>query len=292
MCSAFIDRLDRLVSSARSLQAGVRDREVYIIAGRCLNRDSSIFFPDGRHLFSCLDVVSLGAMLFVYQQLRSVRDVFLDVDSAGYSALHYAARYSFDDPFADAFRYASHFEETSLRERCMSSQNPERHSVASLLIERDRHDLLHWLLVHGLTADPFATEFEDVYFTWLHEAIFSDARGTAVYLLNTLPGGIRCSLERRPDRDPPELLSPFDVVLLRHVGCSGGPPHDDCSCSFFVDEILSQLRLGLRLHLFSYDHLFSLKAAGKLRRLTYTHTVEELVIRCLHDCIAWKTGRP
>lgn len=292
MCSAFIDRLDRLVSHARSLKAGVRDREVYIVAGRCLNRESSIFFPDGRHLFSCLDVVSRGAMLFVYEQLRAVRDVFLDVDSAGYSALHYAAMHSFDDPFADAFLYASQYEETSLRERCMSSENPERHSVASLLVERDRYDLLHSLLVHCLTADPFATEFEDVYFTWLHEAVFSDARATAVYLLNAHSGGIRSSLERGPDRDPPELLTPFDAVLLRHVGCSGGPTRKRCSCSFFVDEILSQLRWGLRLRLFSYDHLFSLKAAGKLKGLTYARTAEDLVIRCLRDCVAWKTGGP
>ena len=75
------------------------------------------------------------------------------------------------------------------------------------------------------------------------------------------------------------------MVLLRHTLPSETPHH--CNCSFYVDEILSRLEFGLRLGLYSYDHLFALKDAGKLDGLSNVYEKQDLVMRCVKDSVAW-----
>ena len=286
MSDRFIQRLYQTVQEARSMGVYIRDSTVYILAARYLIPKSSLFFEDGKHLFSALDVTSLGAMSFLYQSIRSTCDVFLDVDSAGFSALHYAAKYGFGDPFEDAIDFARGFDEVSLRDVCLSSDNSERHSVCSILLEKDRYDVLNSLLSTGI--DPFRSEFQDVYISWLHEALFSDAKGTTVYLENNHRQAMQKSLTRSQASDPPEVISPMDIILLHHTLPSGN--HHKCNCSFYVDHILSPLECGLKVISFSYHQLALLTNEGKLDGISNSYQPEELLDRIFLDSVQWKLG--
>lgn len=277
-----MQNLFKSVQKARTLGLRLRDSEVYILS-RDLLPDSPVLFDDGKHLFSALDVVSLGAMTFVYETLRQNLDILLQTDAAGYSALHYAAMYSFWVPFEDAISFAKVFGETSLRHVCLSSENESRQSVPSLLVEKDKLDLLHGLVFASLHVSPFETEFEDVCVTWLHEALLAHAKGTVVYLDKTHGQEMQELFQRSHNADPPEILSPMDIVLLHQIA-----PKKKHDCSFYVDQILSRYDFGLRVTAFSFRQLVLLTREGKLDGISNTYSPQEILDRCLADSVSSK----
>ena len=283
MCNKFIKRLYEMVGKARTLNVGLRERDIYVLVGRYLSPESMLVFPDRKHFLSALDVVTLTSMQFIYNQVKDHQDVLLYLDSSGYSGLHYAAMYSFDDPFIDATEYAHEFDQSDLRDICLCNENETRHSVISLLIERDRYDLLHSFAVAGLQIDPFSSEFQDIYFTWLHEALYYNANHTALYLYSHHKEGLLKCIKREKKLDPPEHFTPMDLVLLEHLS-----EHDNCqcSCNILVDHILLPLPWGVKTNLFSYDHLVMLKECSKLKGLTLTNEDSKLLFRCLSDTIS------
>lgn len=284
MANIFVQKLHAKVQEARSVGVRIRDKVVYILGARHLVPNSITKFHDGKHLFSALDVISLSAMSFVYQSVKSTHHIFLEIDCEGYSALHYAAMYSFDEPFDDAFTFAKEFDNECLRDVCISSDNKDRHSVCSLLLETDRYDILHGITLIGV--DPFQTEFEDVYISWLHEALFCNAKGTIVYLDNNHRHSMQKALKRSPLSDPPEVLSPMDIILIVHMShCS---KQLDCHCSFYIDQILSPLECGLRLNAYSYHQLMLLKCAGKLEGMSVALSSKQLLEKCLFDTAIWR----
>lgn len=284
MSDTFVNRLHRIVLQARSLGVFVRDSEIYLLISRYLEEESTFVFPDGKQLFSALDVISLGAISFLYETVRRTRDMVLEMDSFGLGALHYAAMYYFDDPFWDAAHLARDFDETRLKEICLSSDNEERHSVVSLLLERDRCDILHALMVNAIGIDPFQSEFQDVYFNWMHEALFCNAKGTAIYLSNHHKDALQKSLMRNRTADPPETMSPVDLILLCHTM----EEDHQCNCSFYVDQILSPLEYGLKSILYSYEQLVSFGCSGKLKGFSNAYESHEFLARCFHDTAIWK----
>lgn len=279
MSDIFVNKLHKRVLQARAMGVSIRDSEIYLLTSRLLEDDSILTFPDGKHLFSALDVISLGAISFLYGTVRESRDVVLEMDSSGFGALHYAAMYHFDDPFWDASRLARDFDETSLKEICLSSDNDQRHSVVSLLLEQDRCDILDGLMVKCLGIDPFHSEFQDIYFNWLHEALFCNAKGTVIYLFNQHKDGLQASLKRSPSADPPEMISPADLIFLCHTM----EKDHQCNCSLYVDQILSPLEYGLKSILYSYEQLAILGYTGKLKGLSSAYESEDLLARIFRD---------
>ena len=271
-----------MVNKARTLNVGLRERDIYVLAGRYLLPESKLVFPDGKHFLSALDVVSLGAMKFVYNLVKGHQDVFMYLDSSGYSGLHYAAMYNFDDPFTEATEYAKDFDSSDLRDICLSNDNETRHSVISLLIERDRYDLLHSFAIGGLQIDPFSSEFQDVYFTWLHEALFYNSKQTALYLCSHYKDELLTCITREKSLDPPEHFTPMDLVFLEHMSAH---TKCQCCCSIFIDHILLPLPCGAKMNLFSYDHIVMLKESNMFKDLTVLFDESELLFRCLNDTV-------
>ena len=225
-------------------------------------------------------------MLFIYNLVKGYQDVFMYLDSSGYSGLHYAAMYNFDEPFTDATNYAHEFDQSDLRDICLSNENKSRHSVISLLIERDRYDLLHSFAIVGLEIDPFSSEFQDVYFTWLHEALFYNSKHTALFLSSHYKDGLHKCIKREKSLDPPEHFTPMDLVFLEHLSAH---TKCQCCCSILVDHILLPLPWGAKMNLFSYDHLVMLKESNKLKGLTVQFDDSELLFRCLSDTVLAKS---
>ena len=89
----------------------------------------------------------------------------------------------------------------------------------------DKTDILHKFLYESLSILPFESEFQDIYTTWLHDAISSDSKQTSTFLLvlyqqhkRNHRDSMKKALQRSIHQNPKEYVTPMDLALLSEHG--------------------------------------------------------------------------
>lgn len=266
MASTFMNKFRDICKEARRKRIYVSSSSIYSLWTQYSDDEMQMFDRDGRHFLSFGDVVPSSAMTFIWKSAKKLLgkddDFLYGIDAQDYSPLHYAAMYSLDD----VFKAIPLTDNQPYKKMCRHVQIETRHSVPSLLIERDRADILE-MLVNNLHLSPFTSDFQDTYISWMHDAIFCNAKSVALYLYRNHREDLRRSLLRRTIHQF-EHVTLMDAVLLsehrkdRH---------------FYIDVILWNIEQGLRVNSIPYSHILLDDA---IKDISTMHDVRE---RCIYD---------
>jgi hypothetical protein len=271
--NTFINKLDEICKEARRKRQLVSSSNVYSLWAQYSSDEMVLFNGKGDHFLSYGDVIPASAITFVWryakQMLGNESDFTCSIDASDYSPFHYAAIYSLDD----IFKTITHVDNRLIKNMCRHINIESRHSVASLLVERDRSDILE-LLVNLLNLSPFTSDFQDIYVSWLHDAIFYNAKSVALYLFRNHHRSLQLSLLRRT-RNQYEYVTPMDAVLLsEHIK----------DRHFYVDVILWNLKQGLKLNSIPFSHVMMDDS------LSGTSAVHCIKSRCISDTLLNRMG--
>lgn len=268
--SYFVRKLESL-----SQDESVSEKDVKILAAKYLDKESDLILDDGRHIFSLLqkDIVTSHAMSYVIECVKHVNhpQLFYGVDADSFTPYHYAAVHGLDN----LFYHVSHsrfLDLSKIRSLCLHVHSDSHHSVPSLLVAKDKKNVLERCMVDTLGISPFVSDFKDVYVTWLHETIACNASNTALYLVKSHREGMQKSLLETP---VVEHASPLDVALVADHG----------NRSFYVDVILKGIAGGYKLLATPYEILLS--RIAHLGDIT-TEDPTWFVMQCVKDSIAAK----
>lgn len=273
MSNTFINRIDGICREARRKGEFVSSSNVYSLWAQYSSDEMVLFNRKGQHFLSYGDVIPASAITFVWRSAKKMfdgeSDFICSIDASDYSPFHYAAMHNLDD----IFKTIPHFENRVLKNMCRHVNIESRHSVASLLVERDRADILE-LLVNLLHLSPFTSDFQDIYVSWMHDAIFYNAKSVALYLFRNHHQSLQMSLLRRT-RNQYEYVTLMDAVLLsehrkdRH---------------FYVDVILWNIKQGLKLNSVPFSHVMM---DNSLSDMSAVHSIKS---RCISDTLLNRMG--
>lgn len=268
-----MNKFQKLCMDARRKGTFVSSSNVYSLWTQYSDDEMVLFDCNGRHFLSYGDVVPESVMSFVWKSAKKLlgpdSDFLCSIDAFDYSPLHYAAINQLNDVF-----YGIPPSENAPYKKMFRHVNIDtRHSVASLLVERDRADLLKHL-VKSLHLSPFTSDFQDIYVSWLHDAIFCNAKSVAVYLYKEHRESLRLSLLRRT-RNQFEYVTPMDAVLLSKHGKDR---------HFFVDVILWNMEQGMKLESVPFSHILLDE------HLSEMSTKHDIKTRCISDSLLNRLG--
>jgi hypothetical protein len=270
-----------MCDEARHRSSFVNSTDVLVHSAKYLDRESHLFTEDGLHIFSLSDSVPMNGMVHIFNAIKeSPSYEFLhSLDASFYSPYHYAATYHLDDVFHHITKsrvdrsLSKKVDHNIVRSLCLYSHPETKHTVPSILIEKDRMPILASCLSEALHIDPFDSEFEDIYLTWLHECIMSDAKSTANYLQRCHKRGMTHSLKRGGDVSPREHLSPMDIVLTT--------PHKNQM--YYIDIILKDFVGGYKLVSTNIDML--LGRLNHIQKMT-SGSLASFIEKCLFDTVS------
>ena len=263
------DLLDR-ARETKSTVDSIALRKAVVMSQGIIN-----FMPDGRHFFSCGDVLLSTDMTYLFE--RFCPNVSLTMpDVSGSTLLHYAAQYEIESVFKEMRERVNVETLQEFQQACTSIRPDDSHSVCSLLVERSREDLLHKYMIKILQIDPFRSEFADVYYNWLHEAIFCGSTSVVIYLSmrhrDDMEKSLHCSNEG-------ELFSPLDLVMA-------SPKLSKTERQLYVDTVLSVFEGGMKLLHHTLHDLALLCSPMNRRQVTAIMSPLELAAICLRDNIS------
>ena len=213
--------------------------DIMVHTAKHLDSDSELFTEDGRHLFSLCSVMSPDAMQHIFHVAKHSRQSgFLhSIDNAMYSPYHYAAMHNLHQVFDHVtqchfkLKAQSNIDHTTVKALCLYHHPDTKQSVPSILIEQDKMSTLATCMNEALGIQPFDSEFEDTYLSWLHESVLSNARSTANYLQRCHGNSMKLSLQRSRWSYPIEHTSPLDILLSS----------DHKNQAYYTDVILSDI---------------------------------------------------
>lgn len=269
-----------MCQDARRKSTFINLTDVLIHSTKYLDRESTLFTEDGLHMFSLSDVIHHHGISHIFNSIKEAPsyDFFHSLDVSHSSLYHYAALYNFDD----AFEYITQckmdkqlskcIDHRVIKSLCLHNQPESLHTVPSILIEKDRMHTLASCIHETLKIDPFSSEFDDVYVTWLHESILSDAKSTANYLQTCHKRKMESALQRDWGHFSKEPMSPMDIAL--------SAPHNNQM--YYIDFVLKDFVGGYRLSCTSIDLLLS--RIKHIQKLTTDH-VCNLIEKCIIDNI-------
>lgn len=267
----FIDKLSQLCHDAEKKRSIVSKKSVLHIWSQHAHDEMELFDNKGNSFLSYGDVLTADTLLFIWDSAKHIlgkdHAVFNSVDALDNTPLHYAAIFDLDE----IFNCISFTDNTAVKWMCQHVNKNTMHSVISILIEKDKPFELECLL-EKLDLSPLACDFNGIYFTWLHEALFNNSRKVAVYLASQHGQDIQGFLKSR-ERDE-SLLSLLDVVLLsdytdeRH---------------FYIDLVLWDFEYGLRVNVVPLVHLLLHQNIEMM-----TQNDECLLVRCITDTLLHK----
>lgn len=273
MANIFMNKFRDTCREARKKGTYISSSCVYSLWTQYSDDEMQMFDREGNHFLSFADVVPSSAMTFIWKSAKKLLgkddDFLYGIDAQDYSPLHYAAMYSLDD----VFKAIPLTDNQSYRKMCRHVQIQTRHSVPSLLIERDRADILE-LLVNSLHLSPFTSDFQDTYISWMHDAIFCNAKSVALYLYRKHRDSLRLSLLRR-------TVNQFEHVTLMDAVLLSEHKKDR---HFYVDVILWHFDQGLRVNSIPFSHILLDDAIKEIS------TMYEVRERCLYDSILNSVG--
>ena len=266
------DTMHDLVDRARKTKSRVDSitlRKAVVMSQREIT-----FMPDGRHFFSCGDVMLKTDLTYLFERVCS-KVSLTKPDVSGSTVLHYAAEYEIETVFKEMSKRANLETFREFQDACTSIRPADCHSVCSLLVERNREDLLHKYLIKILKIDPFRSEFDDVYYNWLHEAIFCGSTSVVIYLFMRHRDDMeRCLSSSNDD----ELFSPLDLVMA-------SPKLSKSERQLYVDTVLSVIQGGMKLLHHTPQDLALLCSPFNRKQITAIMSPLELAAKCLRDNI-------
>ena len=210
-------------------------------------------------MLSLGDVLStsdLGFLLQVYKPVMTKPDV------SGSTGLHYAAEYDVDVAF----------QKLRVQDQCSlyTPRESDGECALSLLIMRQRTDILRSEMVERLGIDPFRDSFN-----WLHIAISMGSTKVVLYLFREHRRGLEQSLLHPPTE---ETDTPFDV-LLETTELS------KAQRNLYIDGVLSLFKGGLRLKSHSPEQVLRNCYGGQL---SASMNALQIIRKCASDCIGYK----
>ena len=283
--------MDRLIEKARNSNSKVDGKEL---------RKHLVFNPfshllnNGRHILSAGDVISKAHLLYLFEtQMMGIDDddddddddfhVLFKTDDYGSTGLHYAAEYEIEEVFKSVINYDHHHHHHHHHKRlkaiCKSIRYEDHQSICSLLIAKDRDDLLHKYMIRILKINPFETEFKDVHFDWFHEALFCGATKVVFYLFHYHREMLENVVFHAPNKDNNkrrEIFSYFDLVLMS--------PHLTMSQrQIYFDEILCRVPYGLKLFHHTPKDIVKFCSLQLVKFVTANMSPIDFVRRCIQD---------
>ena len=275
----FINDLESLCQrSDGNFSSNVPHSDVRVLAAKYLYRESKLLTEDGHHVFSLCSSIPKSAMRFVFDTVKYTNhpQLFYGVDSASYSPYHYAAMHDLDGVFDHLVKCGRGLDAGRIRSLCLHVNPATRHSVSSILIEKDKKDILQRCMCELLGVSPFESDFSDTYVSWLHDCIHSDARATCLYLCRCHDADMRRSVLRIGE--PTEHMTPLDTLLLSDANANK---------IFYVDAILGGMPGGMKTRVVTYDVL--LARMLDVAELS-TRDASWFLRRCIHDNILARSG--
>jgi hypothetical protein len=279
----FIDKLEYICEEAKRKSMKADATDILVHTAKHLDRDSYLFTQDGMHVFSLSHTIPKSGMHHIFHTAKDgpCHDFLHAIDACSLSPYHYAATYDLNDVFdfvtdsrIDVAK--GHVNHKTVKSLCLHTHPETKHSVPSLLIEKDKMATLATCMTEALDVNPFESEFEDTYSSWLHECILSDARSTANYLMRCHKRNMARSLQRPIlDSYPREPMSPMDILLTA--------PHKNQM--FYLDIILGDFPGGYRLISTSLDIIIARTSA--VSKMT-SESMFSFVTKCLVDTISFK----
>lgn len=273
MAKTFMNKFADICKAARRKGIYVSSSQVYSLWTQYSDNEMKMFDRDGNHFLCYGDVVPSSAIIFIWKSAKKLlgedEDFLYGIDSHDYTPLHYAAMYTLDD----VFKSIPPTDNQPYRKLCRHINVETRHSVPSLLIERDRADILE-MLVNTLHLSPFASDFQDIYISWMHDAIFYNAKSVALYLYRNHRDKLRLSLLRRTTNQF-EYVTLMDSVLLSE---------HKSERHFYVDVILWNFDQGLRVNSIPFSHILLDDA---IKEISTMHDVRQ---RCISDTVLNTVG--
>ena len=231
----FIGKLDEICTDAREQNKKIPLSQILVHASKYLDKDSNITTENGDHILSFGDVIHKSAMSYIFDKIKHQKK-FWHIDNSMYSPLHYAAMHDLDDIFNHATNNCHIIGKDRLQNLALHVHPETKHSTSSLLISRDKTDILHNFMYKSISISPFESEFQDIYSTWLHDAISSDSKQTSLYLFRNHKNSMKNSLKRSVNDIPKEYATPMDIALLSEHG------------HFYIDVVLSSIPCGLKIN--------------------------------------------
>ncbi len=279
--SQFIRRLEDLCDQSGDRTKPVSQGDFQVLVAKYLDSESDLLSEEGLHLFSFCHVIPTSAMRFAFDTIKHSRhpQLFYGVDSASHSPYHYAARYDMDEVFDHVVGLQRGLDRQRIKSLCLQLLPDTRHSVASMLIEKDRRRILESFMCGALGVEPFVSEFADTYVSWLHESVCHNARATCLYLCRRHNVSMQQSVLVGGGADgPEEHVTPLDMLLLSDRNRNK---------MFYVDAVLSGIPGGMKTKVLTYDVL--LPRLLTLKNVS-TRDASWVVTRCVRDNIIAKVG--
>ena len=247
--------MERLIVEARSQTPPGKVDGLALRKAFVTSNGKEIALLRGKHLLSLGDVVRVPDLCFLLQMYRPD---MTRPDATGSTGFHYAAEYDVD----------SAFENVPDKARLYTKRKSDGHSALSLLIAKNKVDVLR-----SLRVDPFASIRNEVHHNWLHEAISTGASKVVLYLLREHRSGLAKSLLTTL---PSEVCTPFDLLLSsEHLS--------KAKRNLYVDRVLSQFPGGLRLKRHTAEQF--LKYCAALNQLSSFMSPADMIGKCARDCI-------
>ena len=279
----FIRKLEHMCDDARQRSSLIDSTDILVHSAKYFDRESDLFTEEGLHIFSLFNTMPKDGMVQIFNATKNTPsfDFLHSLDASCTSPYHYAATYEVDEVFdhltkTRADKSLSHqVDHNIVKSLCLHPHPETNHTVSSILIEKDKMAILASCLSEALYIDPFESEFREIYMTWLHECILSDARSTANYLQKCHTRNMAHSLQRGNDMKPHEHMSPLDIVLTS--------PH--VNQMYYVDVILKDFVGGYKLVSTQIDVI--LGRLNHIEKMT-TEDVSSFVERCLFDTVCFK----
>ena len=234
------------------------------------------FMPDGKHFLSCGDVLLRSDLTYLFDRVCSREQSLSVPDVSGSTVLHYAAEYEIETVFKEVSKRANRETLKEFQDACTSIRPSDCHSVCSLLVARNREDLLHKYIIKVLKIDPFRSEFDDIYYNWLHEAIFCGSTSVVIYLFMRQRDAMERSLSSLNEG---ELFSPLDLAMA-------SPNLSKSVRQLYVDTVLSVVQGGMKLLHHTPKDLALLCSPSNRKQITATMSPLELAAKCLRDNIS------
>ena len=182
-------------------------------------------------------------------------------------------------PFTPYHHHHHHHHHKRLKAICKSIRYEDHQSICSLLIAKDRDDLLHKYMIRILKINPFETEFKDVHFDWFHEALFCGATKVVFYLFHYHREMLENVVFHAPNKDNNkrrEIFSYFDLVLMS--------PHLTMSQrQIYFDEILCRVPYGLKLFHHTPKDIVKFCSLQLVKFVTANMSPIDFVRRCIQD---------
>ncbi len=277
----FIRKLEEVCDDARRTSSFIDPSFVYMHSSKYLDQDSHLFTEEGKHLFSLCHSILPSTMTHIFNSVKESppHNFFHSLDKDYKSIFHYSALHSLDEVFhflCDRGNSTTGLDFEIIKSLCLFNHPDTNESVSSILIEKDKAHILANCLCDTLHIDPFQSEFDNMYSTWLHECILVDAKRTANYLLKCHNKGMEKSLVRSYNSHPVEPLTPLDIVFTSEHNCQ----------MYYIDAILGNFEHGFKLGRVKIEYLVS--SIKRIRRMT-NFDVPDFIAKCVADTIKYKT---